>query len=236
MKKIIHKADERGKAEFGWLHSRHSFSFGQYYDPEKINFGLLRVLNDDIVEPGAGFGTHPHDNMEIISIVLKGALAHKDSMGSKSVIYEGDVQVMSAGTGITHSEFNDSKIEEVKFLQIWIVPNERNLKPRYDQKKFSLSEINNEIQTVVTGNGNDGTLMINQDAAITLGKLDAGSSVKYKTLYSGNGVYIFNLEGEIIISDENLSKRDAIGLWEVDEIEIKAEKESRFVIIEVPMD
>lgn len=235
MKKIIHKADNRGKAEFGWLHSRYSFSFGNYYDPEKVNFGLLRVLNDDIVEPGEGFGTHPHDNMEIISIVLEGELAHKDSMGSKSVIHQGDVQVMSAGTGITHSEFNDSNDEQVKFLQIWIFPNERGLKPRYDQKKFLLSEINNKIQTVVTGNRKDGTLVIHQDAAISLGKIDAGSSVKYQTQYNGNGIYIFNLEGELKIANEKLSKRDAIGLWEVDEIEINAEKESRFVIVEVPM-
>ncbi len=235
MKKIIHKANERGKAEFGWLHSRHSFSFGHYYDPEKVNFGLLRVLNDDIVEPGAGFGTHPHDNMEIISIVLEGSLAHKDSMGSKSVINQGDVQVMSAGTGITHSEFNDSKIEKVKFLQIWIFPDKQGLKPRYEQNNFAISELENKIITVVNNEGNDGALFIHQKAAISLGQLKKGSYSNYKPVYKGNGIYIFNLEGSLKIADEILEERDAIGMWESDELEIKAEEESKFVVIDVPM-
>ena len=235
MNKIIHKAQDRGKAEFGWLHSRHSFSFGNYYDPEKINFGLLRVLNDDIVEPGAGFGTHPHDNMEIISIVLEGALAHKDSMGSKSVIHKGDVQVMSAGTGITHSEFNDSKIEEVKFLQIWIFPDKQGLKPRYEQNKFSINELENRILTVVNNEGNDGALFIHQKAAISLGQLKTNSQVNYKPIYKGNGIYIFNLEGRLLIADEKLEVRDAIGIWETESVEIVAEEESKFVVIEVPI-
>ncbi len=235
MKMIIHKAEDRGKAEFGWLHSRHSFSFGNYYDPVKVNFGLLRVLNDDIVEPGAGFGTHPHDNMEIISIVLEGALAHKDSMGSKSVIQKGDVQVMSAGTGITHSEFNDSKTDEVKFLQIWIFPDKQGLKPRYEQNKFSINELENKILTVVNNEGNDGALFINQKAAISIGKLKKGSLAKYTPTYNGNGIYIFNLEGSLNAADKNLGSRDAIGIWETDELEIKAVEESKFVVIEVPM-
>ena len=235
MKKIIHKANDRGKAEFGWLHSRHSFSFGHYYDPEKVNFGLLRVLNDDAVEPGSGFGTHPHDNMEIISIVLEGALAHKDSMGSKSVIRQGDVQVMSAGTGITHSEFNDSKIEEVKFLQIWIFPDRQGIKPRYEQNKFSINELDNKILTIVNNEGNDGVLFINQKAAISLGQLKTSCQVNYKPFYKGNGIYIFNLEGSLKIADEILEKRDAIGIWETDKVEIKAGGDSKFVVIEVPM-
>ena len=235
MKKIIHKANDRGKAEFGWLHSRHSFSFGHYYDPEKVNFGLLRVLNDDAVEPGSGFGTHPHDNMEIISIVLEGALAHKDSMGSKSVIRQGDVQVMSAGTGITHSEFNDSKIEEVKFLQIWIFPDRQGIKPRYEQNKFSINELDNKILTIVNNEGNDGVLFINQKAAISLGQLKTSCQVNYKPFYKGNGIYIFNLEGSLKIADEILEKRDAIGIWETDNVEIKAIADSKFVVIEVPM-
>jgi quercetin 2,3-dioxygenase len=234
MKKVIHRSEDRGKAEFGWLHSRHSFSFGHYYDPEKVNFGMLRVLNDDTVEPGAGFGTHPHDNMEIISIVLEGELAHKDSMGSKSVIYEGDVQVMSAGTGITHSEFNNSKDRKVKFLQIWIIPDEHGIKPRYEQKKYPVNEIENEIMTVVTNHGNDGTLLIHQKAAISLGRLNAESSGEYKVQYTGNGIYIFNLEGELNISGEILKERDAIGINETKSIEIKADKDSKFIVIEVP--
>lgn len=235
MNKIIHKARDRGKAEFGWLHSRHSFSFGHYYDPEKVNFGLLRVLNDDIVEPGAGFGTHPHDNMEIISIVLEGELAHKDSMGSRSVIYQGDVQVMSAGTGITHSEFNNSKDNKVKFLQIWIIPNKHGIKPRYEQTKIPVEEIENRILTIVTNDGNNGTLMINQEAAISLGKLNAGNSTNYKTIYNGNGIYIFNLNGELNITGDIFKERDAIGINDTDDIQIKAEKDSRFIVIEVPM-
>ena len=235
MKMIIHKAEERGKAEFGWLHSRHSFSFGNYYNPEKVNFGLLRVLNDDIVEPGAGFGTHPHDNMEIISIVLEGTLAHKDSMGSKSVIQKGDVQVMSAGTGITHSEFNDSKTDEVKFLQIWIFPDKQGLKPRYEQNKFSINEVENRILTVVNNEGNDGALFINQKAAISIGQLKKGSLAKYNPAYNGNGIYIFNLEGTLNIADAKLGRRDAIGIWDIDELKIKAVEESKFVLIEVPM-
>ncbi len=235
MKKIVHKGQDRGKAEYGWLHSRHSFSFGNYYDPEKVNFGLLRVLNDDTVESGAGFGTHPHDNMEIISIVLEGELAHKDSMGSKSVIYKGDVQVMSAGTGITHSEFNNSKDKLVKFLQIWIFPDEQGIKPRYEQDKFSIDDLTNRIQTVVTNNGNDRTLLIHQQAAISLGQLSKDKSTQYKFRVGGNGIYIFNLEGSLNVSGEIINERDAIGLWKTDEVEIKATKDSKFVVIEVPM-
>jgi quercetin 2,3-dioxygenase len=233
MKKIIHRANERGIAEFGWLHSRHSFSFGHYYNPEKERFGLLRVLNDDIVEPGEGFGTHPHDNMEIISIVLKGQLEHRDSTGNGSVINEGDVQVMSAGTGITHSEFNPSNEEKVNFLQLWIFPKERGVKPTYDQKKFDIAE--NEIKKIVSGEESDSALHINQDASIHLGKLNKGKSYTFKFDKKGYGSYLFILEGSIILDGTTLNKRDAIGIYETDEFEIISDAKSEFIIIEIPM-
>ncbi len=233
MKKIIHRADERGKAEFGWLNSRHSFSFGNYYDPEKERFGLLRVLNDDIVEPGQGFGTHPHNNMEIISIVLKGQLAHKDSMGSGSVIKEGDVQVMSAGTGITHSEFNPSDEEKVNFLQIWIFPKERGLKPRYDQKNFKLEK--NNLLKVVSGENSNSSLFINQNASIFRSKIDKNFRINFNLSNKNNGVYLFVLEGSIKLDAELINKRDAIGIYDTDSFFFSANEDSEIILIEVPM-
>jgi len=233
MKKIIHRANERGTAEFGWLHSRHSFSFGQYYNPDKVNYGMLRVLNDDIVEPGEGFGTHPHDNMEIISIVLRGQLEHRDSMGNGSVINEGDVQVMSAGTGITHSEFNPSDSEKVNFLQLWIFPNESGIKPRYDQKKFNIGE--NEVIKVVSGEKSNEHLYINQDASIHRGKLNSGREFTFTFDKKGNGVYLFVLEGSVILEEDTLNKRDAAGISEVGEFRIQADTNTEFIIVEIPM-
>ncbi len=233
MKKIIHRSIDRGIAEHGWLHSRHSFSFGQYYNPEKMNFGLLRVLNDDIVEPGEGFGTHPHDNMEIISIVLKGQLEHRDSMGNGSVINEGEVQVMSAGTGITHSEFNPSDSDKVNFLQLWIFPKERGIKPAYGQKKFNINE--NEIVEIVSGSRNGPGLFINQEAFISRGKLSGGKDFTYRFNKNGSGVYLFILEGSIILEDITLNKRDAAGISESDNFPVKAISDSEFIIIEIPM-
>lgn len=235
MKKIIYKSSERGKTELGWLHSLHSFSFGGYYKPDKMGFGLLRVLNDDTVEPGEGFGTHPHNNMEIISIVLNGALEHKDSMGSGSVINNGDVQVMSAGTGVTHSEFNHSETELVKFLQIWIIPNKRNIKPRYDQKHFDLKNLMNQIVTVVSGEVSDSKMFINQNAAISIGSLEKGKELNYKNLYPGNGNFLFVLEGSINLDNEYLNERDAIGLYDTDDFNFSASSNTNFLIIEVPM-
>ncbi len=235
MKKVIHYSDERGKAEFGWLHSRHSFSFGHYYDPDKMGFGLLRVLNDDFVEPGQGFGTHPHDNMEIISIPLEGALEHKDSMGTGSVIKKGDVQVMSAGSGVTHSEFNHSKTEPVKFLQIWIIPREQNVAPRYDQKSFPIESLKKGITTVVSGEKAGETLYIHQNAALSLGKLNEGESINYRTKYKGNGIYLFVLDGNIEIDNDVIGKRDATGVYDTDVITINASADTDFVLIEVPM-
>ena len=244
MKKVIHRTDERGIAEHGWLHSRHSFSFAQYHNPGKMGFGLLRVLNDDIVEPGTGFGTHPHENMEIISIVLDGALEHKDSIplnilpeqvGITSVIYKDDAQVMSAGTGITHSEYNHSETERVKFLQLWIIPKERNVKPRYEQKSFPEKDRKNKLITIASGDREKDTLYIHQNAEIDLGIIDKGKSVTSKLSFPNNGIYLFVLEGEVSIAGENLADRDAIGTWEAEEIIVSAVTDSKFVLIEVPM-
>lgn len=235
MKKTIHKADSRGLAEHGWLTSRHTFSFADYYDPQKIRFGFLRVLNDDIVQPGMGFGTHPHDNMEIVSIPLHGELAHKDSMGTKQVIKTGDVQIMSAGSGITHSEFNNSDSDIVNFLQIWVFPKERNITPRYDQKTLSLNDRINKIQMIISPEKDSKTLWINQDAYFSLANLDENKSVTYEIKNEGNGLYVFILEGDLIIADETLTKRDAIGLENLNNVEIKANKPSEMLLIEVPM-
>ena len=235
MKKVIHRADSRGKSELGWLHSRFSFSFANYYDPDKMGFGLLRVLNDDIVEPETGFGTHPHNNMEIVTIILDGELEHKDSMGSGSIIHKGEVQVMSAGTGITHSEINPSNNKKVNLFQLWIFPKEQNIKPRYEQKKFSIEERKNNLQTVASGFKTDGALYIHQDAAITLGNVEKGKKIIYKNFKPGNGSYLLVINGKINLSGEELTTRDAIGVREQDQVEISAVENTDFVIIEVPM-
>ena len=235
MKTIIHKADERGIAEFGWLNSRHSFSFGRYYNPEKMGFGLLRVLNDDIVEPGEGFGKHPHDNMEIISIVLDGELEHKDSMGTGSVIKTGDIQVMSAGSGITHSEFNHSNEKKVNFLQLWIIPKERDIKPRYNQKHFSPEKRKNKIETVVSGIEHDGVLSIHQNAAISLGNFEKGKEVNYEIQHPGNGAYLFILDGNLKLNGETVAGKDAIGIFDTAEFSFQTESDTDFIIVDVPM-
>lgn len=235
MNKIIHKADSRGYADHGWLQSFHSFSFANYHNPEKVRFGLLRVLNDDIVAPGMGFGTHPHDNMEIVTIPLKGELAHQDSTGNKEVIKAGEIQIMSAGSGLTHSEFNNSKKEFVNLFQIWVFPKEKNITPRYDQKIFDPEERTNKFQTVVSPDEKDGALWINQDAYFTLGNFDEGNSVKYEIKKKGNGVYIMITEGSAEIDGEVLSRRDAIGLSDLSSVEIKLLAKSDLLLIEVPM-
>ncbi len=234
VKTIKHTADSRGTAFFGWLHSRHTFSFGRYYDPERINFGALRVINDDIVEPGMGFGTHPHDNMEIISIPLKGALEHKDSTGSIEVINTGDVQIMSAGYGLTHSEYNHSKAEKVNFLQIWVLPKQKDIEPRYEQITFDPADRKNQLQTVVAPD-DDQALWINQDAWFTLSDLDTGKSINYNAHKNGNGIYTFLIEGEANVNGEHLNKRDAIGITEAESLSIEASKNAQLLIIEVPM-
>jgi len=236
MKTILHRADSRGKADHGWLKSFHTFSFSSYYDPERIHFGALRVLNDDTVAPGMGFGTHPHDNMEIISIPTYGDLEHKDSMGNTQVIRQGDVQVMSAGTGVTHSEKNKNHDKEVRFFQIWVFPNKKNIEPRYDQANFPEEAKHNKLLTVISPAGsNDGGVQIHQDAWFSLGKLDKGISLKYELKKKGNGVYAFVIEGKISVNGKQLHRRDGMGITESDELEIKADDNTEILLMEVPV-
>lgn len=235
MVKIIHKSSERGTTELDWLHSKHSFSFGEYYDPDKMGFGLLRVLNDDIVEPGQGFGFHPHNNMEIFSLVLDGALQHKDNMGTGSTINKDEIQIMSAGTGILHSEFNPSDTEKVNFLQIWIIPKERNIRPRYDQMKFPLSDRKNALLKVISGEKTKNTLFINQNAAVSLGNLETGNAATYELNYPGNSIYLFNLNGTVSVGDDVLNSRDAIGIAGINNLKLNAQTDTNFIIIEVPV-
>ncbi|RTL56282.1 MAG: pirin family protein [Sphingobacteriales bacterium] len=235
MKKIIHRAGSRGHADHGWLNSYHTFSFAGYYDPERMGFGLLRVLNDDVVKGGMGFGRHPHDNMEIISIPLKGALAHKDSTGRSEVINTNDVQIMSAGSGIFHSEMNASSTEDVNFLQIWVLPKKRNIEPRYEQKTFDPNARINQWQVVVSPDRKDGGVWINQDAWFLLATLEAGKSLSYRQHLPANGIYIFVLEGEIKVNDEILNKRDGLGLNDVEEINLTAGKNTSVLVMEIPM-
>lgn len=235
MKTTLHKADTRGKADHGWLNSHHTFSFASYHNPERVKFGLLRVLNDDIVQPGEGFGTHPHDNMEIISIPLKGALAHKDSTGNEHVINTGDVQIMSAGSGLYHSEYNASKKDAVNFLQIWVFPKERDIEPRYDQKTYNAEDRKNKFQVVVSPEKNSGSLWINQDSYFSLADLEKGSSVNYDVKNPGNGVYLFLIEGSINAGGIQMDKRDGLGIEDTDSLEITAMENSQLLVIEVPM-
>jgi redox-sensitive bicupin YhaK (pirin superfamily) len=234
MKTTIHKANTRGYADHGWLKSHHTFSFAGYHNPERTRFGLLRVLNDDVVEPGMGFGTHPHDNMEIVSIPLEGALAHKDSTGNEHLINSGDVQIMSAGSGLYHSEYNASDKDEVNFLQIWVFPKKRDIEPRYEQKTFDAEDRKNKFQTVVSPQKND-ALWINQDAYFSLGQLDKSTTANYDIKHTGNGLYIFVLNGSVDLAGEKLGKRDAVGLEDLNSVEIKALENSELLLIEVPM-
>ncbi len=235
MKIQYHKASERGGANFGWLNSKHSFSFGHYYDPSKMGFGLLRVLNDDIVQAGMGFGEHPHDNMEIVSIPLLGALEHKDSMGTNEVIRSGEVQIMSAGTGIRHSEFNHSKTELVHFLQIWVMPKVRNITPRYEQKLFDTANRNNAFQVIVTPNKNEDGVWINQDAWFSMGNFNENFIAKYDKKKEGNGTFLFILKGQVEVEGQLLNERDAIGISEFDSFELKSITKSEVLLIDVPM-
>jgi len=235
MKKIIHKANTRGSFDYGWLKTNHTFSFSNYYDPERVNFGMLRVLNDDFVAAGQGFGTHPHNDMEIVTIPLDGALAHKDSTGSEGVIYPDEVQIMSAGTGIRHSEYNHLQNGESNFLQLWIFPDKKGHKPRYNQKSFNPEERRNKFQFIVTPEKKDGNLWLNQDTYLSRVDLDNGNSINYKTHTQENGAYLFLIDGEIKVVDETLSKRDGIGIWDTDEFTISAANDSQILIIEVPM-
>jgi hypothetical protein len=235
MKKIIHKANSRGYFDYGWLKTNHTFSFSSYYDPERVNFGMLRVLNDDIIAPAQGFGTHPHNDMEIVSIPLMGGLAHKDNTGSEGVIFPNEVQVMSAGTGILHSEYNHSKVKEANFLQLWIFPDKKGHKPRYDQKSFNPEERKNKFLTIISPDKSNGNLWLNQDAYISMTDIEKNKSLNYKLNTKGNGIYIFLIEGKISLGEETLSKRDGIGIWETDAISLSANENSRVLLIEIPI-
>jgi len=234
-KTILHKSETRGKADHGWLHSRHTFSFANYYDPERVHFGVLRVLNDDTVEPGMGFDTHPHDNMEIISIPLEGDLEHRDSMGNVSVIRHGDVQVMSAGTGIMHSEYNRNKDQPVKFLQIWVFPDKSDVKPRYDQITLNLADRYNKLQQILSPDPEDAGVWIHQNAWFYLGKFDRGLGTDYEIKAKGNGVYVFVLSGDVTIDGQKLSARDGLGIWEFGKISLRADSDMEILLMEVPM-
>ena len=232
---LLHKAETRGNANHGWLHSRHTFSFANYYDPQRIQFGALRVLNDDTVDGGMGFGTHPHDNMEIISIPLEGDLEHKDSMGNVSVIRHGDVQVMSAGTGIFHSEYNKNKESVVKFLQIWVFPDKKNVTPRYDQITLKMADRVNKLQQILSPNKEDEGVWIHQNAWFHLGKFDKGVQEEYALKAKGNGVYAFILSGAVTINGQPLNTRDGYGIWGVDRLSITADSDAEFLLMEVPI-
>jgi redox-sensitive bicupin YhaK (pirin superfamily) len=232
---ILHKASDRGKANHGWLQSFHSFSFAGFLAPDKMRFGLLRVLNDDVVAPGMGFGKHPHDNMEIISIPLKGSLAHRDSTGRAEIIKTNDVQIMSAGSGIEHSEMNASVQEPVNFLQIWIYPKQRNISPRYEQKTFDPIQRINNWQIVVSPGDSKDAVWINQDSWLALSKPQKGFTLEYKTHLQTNGIYLFVIEGEVIVNGQDLGRRDALGLDNMDTLTVTAKENSELLLIEVPM-
>lgn len=233
---ILHKAETRGNANHGWLNSYHTFSFANYYNPERMHFGVLRVLNDDTVQGGQGFGTHPHDNMEIISIPLEGDLEHKDSMGNVTVIRNGDIQVMSAGTGIQHSEYNKNIDKAVKFLQIWVFPNKRNVTPRYDQITLKLADRKNKLQQILSPNPDDAGVWIHQNAWFHLGTLDKDFKTEYKIKGgSGNGVYAFVLSGNVSINGQALNARDGLGIWDVAKLDIQADTNAELLLMEVPM-
>jgi redox-sensitive bicupin YhaK (pirin superfamily) len=235
MKQIFYPANERGTNDIGWLKAKFSFSFGPYYNPEKVHFGALRVLNDDIIAGGQGFGRHPHDNMEIITIPMSGALEHKDSMGNTGVITAGEVQVMSAGTGIEHSEYNHSQTEPANTLQIWLFPKERGIAPRYDQKSFTSVLKPNRLTTLISPVKSDDTLWINQDATFSMGDFEPQKQINYEIKTPGNGVYIFVIEGSIKINGQSLNKRDALGVYDISSITIDTEAKSRLLIMDIPM-
>ena len=232
---MIHKSESRGHANHGWLDTYHTFSFGMYHDPSRIHFGMLRVLNDDFVIGGAGFGKHSHDNMEIISIPLQGSLAHSDSTGNEGIISTGDVQIMSAGSGIQHAEYNASETELVNFLQLWIFPKERNISPRYDQLTFNKEQLRNRLYNIVSATEKEGTLWINQDAELYLGEFDATIDISHAIKSANHGIYVFVIEGSVTIGDITLNKRDGIGIYDADSVFATVHEQSKILLIEVPM-
>lgn len=235
MNTVLHKAETRGSANHGWLDAKHSFSFANYYNPERMHFGVLRVLNDDIIAGGKGFGTHPHDNMEIITIPLEGDLEHKDNMGNHSVIHQGDVQVMSAGTGVYHSEFNANEDKEVRLFQIWLFPNKKDVQPRYDQISVREVEKQNEFYQILSPFKDDQGVWIHQDAWFSLGNFEKGKQGSYALKKEGNGVYIMVVEGELEINGQILSKRDGFGIWNTNEFKLSAHENAKVLLMEIPM-
>ena len=233
---ILHKAATRGGANHGWLKSNFTFSFAEYYNPERIHFGALRVLNDDTIAEGKGFGTHPHDNMEIITIPLEGAVAHKDSMGTEEVVHAGEIQVMSAGTGVSHSEYNPSETGPLKLLQIWIFPNKKNVIPRYGQMKLDEKAMHNQFSQILSPNADDAGVWINQDAWFSMGKFDKDVAQTYNIKKAGNGIYAFVIDGSVTINDQELDVRDGFGIWDTDHIEFKSNSAgAKVLLMDLPM-
>jgi len=232
---VLHKANTRGHADHGWLNAYHSFSFASWYNPDRVQFGMLRVLNDDTVAAGMGFGTHPHDNMEIITIPLEGDLAHKDSMGNAATIKTGDVQVMSAGTGIQHSEFNPNADQHTKLFQIWVFPKYRNVTPRYQQITLDVAEQKNNFAQILSPNADDAGVWIYQDAWFYLADFDKGFSKNYSINKEGNGMYVLVISGRITVDGEELETRDGLGIWDFTNLEISATSDAKFLVMEIPM-
>ncbi len=235
MKKAFHAAETRGSANHGWLNANHSFSFANYHNPDRMNFGALRVLNDDTIAAGMGFGTHPHENMEIITIPLEGDLEHKDSMGNIGVINEGEIQVMSAGTGVHHSEYNKNADQAVKVLQLWVFPKKQNVTPRYDQMSVRDLKKPNDFYQVLSPNSEDEGMWVHQDTWFHLGEFDVEKSLVYTIKKPGNGVYVFVIEGSLNVEGESLKKRDAIGIWDTETIRFTVQPQSKVLLVEVPM-
>lgn len=236
MNAVFHKASSRGHADHGWLNAYHSFSFASWYNPERIQFGMLRVLNDDTVAAGMGFGTHPHDNMEIITIPLEGDLAHKDSMGNAATIKTGDVQVMSAGTGIQHSEFNPNADQHTKLFQIWVFPKFRNVEPRYQQITLDSTQQKNDFAQILSPNAEDEGVWIYQDAWFHLADFDKGFSKTYSIKKEGNGMYVFVISGTVLVEGQVLETRDGLGIWDFETIDFEASADAKFLLMEIPME
>lgn len=236
MKKIIHRGETRGEIDYGWLLARYSFSFANYLHPERAGFGILRVLNDDVIQGGMGLSNHSHQNMEIVTLPLYGLLEHKDNNGGKFIIKAGDAQMMSAGTGITHSEWNGSPTEETNFLQIWILPNKLDLKPLYQQKSFFVEKRKNSLQLLASPDYSPTTLLIHQNAYVSMGKFDGGKNLSYDLHGTAQGVYLFIIEGRARCENEHLGSRDAIGIWETEKILVHMENSGKLLLIEVPME
>lgn len=235
MKTSVQRASERGNADYGWLKPNYYFSFSGYHNPKYVHFGALRVLNDDWIAGGGGFPTHPHDNMEIVTIPFTGALAHKDSTGGQGTIQAGDVQIMSAGTGVQHSEANASATDPVTLFQIWLFPKERNIKPRYDQRTFDVTGRQNQWQVVVSPREEDKALWINQDARFALSNLEAGKTISYNNAFNNNGMYLVVISGSVSVNDTTLNKRDAMSITDTDTLQITATENAELLLIEVPM-